>query len=1188
MLQLQRASAGSGKTYTLARKFIVYFISVKEEDGKRRLRSERELRDSLTHILAITFTNKATNEMKLRIVAKLDALGSWTPKTPIKDIDYLADFTEEFGVSPEEVAHICREALRVLLTDYGDFKVSTIDSFFQTVLRTFAYEADLDDTYQLELDSDYVSRIGLDTTLDSIDTSDKKSQEHEWIDKMVSEQSESGRGWNIFQKNEKSGIYANVLKASKNLNKEDFKEVREKLDAYFEKNPDFFATYGRLTNVYDGIITTPFEKMREKAKQLLQTFADLGLDIDTDGGQYLGKRAKSIVEKWDMYYASNDGAGTTFTVKTFTRAGTQTRVFNPKSSNAPLDTPEEDRVEAIAEAMYAAFEEWREVSQSGIIQKWLHYRKTLPYIGILQSVRNNSRLFLTDSNTIELGETNSILNRIIGEDDAPFVYERLGSRLNHFLIDEFQDTSRLQWNNLHPLVAESESRGNDNLIIGDSKQSIYRFRNADPSLITTLVPKQFKCTPGGNTPKENTNWRSSRRIVEFNNLFFRNLTRELSNDPGKPHAEGLEQLYFNTVQPPSHKEDKGYVKIQICSGGKDEDEHPVHLMQIPPLIAELLDRGYRQKDIAVLVDRNDDGQGVISHIMDFNRSEKCHQKINFISAESLKICDSQGVQAIVSVLETINKGSRAQLNAPEERRKKGIGDWSKLKADFSYYAISNPEMTLSEQLNHFLAGEYNPNSVRDMLAGMNTTVLPALTANICLKFIPARIRDAEAPFLAAFQDKVLEFCETYTSDIASFLQWWEKKGKSFSISSPEDTDAVQIMTVHKSKGLEFKCVIVANSTQNTVPDSKRKEWLWIKPDLSEADAADRIPWLPVETDKTLVKTPHCEAYNDYLKKYITDKINMAYVAYTRAVDELYIFTAGDAAEETTCKKTEEETAKKNKKSVKSKEKISIGDYLWDFGKRFDEIIDITEQAYPADAKYLPKKSDITIDTASHSWSLGTPPTREEVVSAIIKSEEKKEKERESKSISVTTYRCDQPVKALCFQDPASPEGELLQDNESDTEGGDDAREESEENRLRGEIMHAIMERVKTPGDLPMAILRMRTRGFIDRNAAHEMQETLSLAMECVKGYRWFEEGSRVLNERGIACAGRIKRPDRVVMRADGTVAVVDYKFGEHRNDNSYRRQVKGYVRALQDAGVIKKCEAYIWYVSLGIVVEVGP
>lgn len=1182
MLQLQRASAGSGKTYTLARKFIEYFISVKEEGGARRLRTRRELRDSLTHILAITFTNKATNEMKLRIVAKLDALGAWTPATPVGEVDYLADFAKEFGVAPEEIARVCRDALAVLLTDYGDFKVSTIDSFFQTVLRTFAFEADIDDTYQIELDSDYVARIGLDTTLDSLDTSEKKSQGHEWIGRMISEQSESGnRGWNVFQKKENSGIYANILKASRNLSKEDFKEIRDELDEYFEKNTDFFSTFDRLKSVYDSLLQASFDKMRSKARQLLREFADLGLDIRTDGGQYLGGRAVNMAEKWELYQAADDGAGTTFNIPSFTRAGTQTRVFNPKSHAAPLNTPDEDRLEATAREMYAAFDEWRQMSLSEKIQKWIHYRKTLPYLGVLQSVRENSRIFLTDSNTIELGETNSILSRIIGDDDAPFVYERLGSRLNHFLIDEFQDTSRLQWNNLHPLVAESEGRGNDNLIIGDAKQSIYRFRNADPSLITTIVPQQFNCMMRGDAPRENTNWRSSRRIVEFNNLFFRNLTKELSEDSDKPYAEGLERLYFNTVQPPSHKEDKGFIKVNICPPEKDDDRHPVHLARIPGLIAELLGRGYRQKDIAVLVDRNEDGQAVISHIMDFNRSTECTRKINFISAESLKIGESRAVQTIVSVLETVNKGSRAMLNAPEERHNKGIGDWSKLKAEFSYYAMSHPEMTLPEQLKHFLAGEYNPDSVREMLAGMSTTVLPALTANICLRFIPTAMRDAEAPFLAAFQDKVLDFCETYTSDIASFLQWWEKKGRNFSISSPENTDAVQVMTVHKSKGLEFRCVIVANSTQHTVPDNARKEWLWIKPDLSEADIADRIPWLPVETDKNLVRTPHREAYADYLRKYVTDKINMAYVAYTRAVDELYIFTMGVVKDGD----SGESTAKKKSKKA-PKEKTSIGDYLWDFGKRAEEILTATRLAYPAAAEHLPKESDFSLDAENHTWSIGTPPSPDEIADSIRKSEEKEAKEREGETTPISAYRCDEPVTALCFRDPAAPGEELIEEEEPEASAENDSQDE-DDNRLYGELMHAIMERVRVPGDLPRAVLRMRTRGFFDRKTARELHDILSRGMESVKKYRWFEPDSRIINERGITGAMKVKRPDRIVMRADGSAAVVDYKFGTHRDDARYSRQVKSYVRALKNAGAVKECEAYIWYVSLGIVVEVS-
>lgn len=488
MLQLQRASAGSGKTYMLAKKFIEYFISARDEDGSRRLRRKQELRDAICHILAITFTNKATNEMKLRIVDKLDALGSWTPRTPSGKVDYLDDFTKDFGATPEDVASICRHALKILLSDYGDFKVSTIDSFFQSVLRTFAYEADLDDTYQLELDSGYVTQMGLDTTLDALESGGAAGGRQSLMDHRHDGE-ESGRGQGMEHIPEAGGpnsIYGQVLKASNNLAKEDFKVIREQLDSYFEEHPDFYATYNKLCRVYESDLRRKFDEMRKAARAVRDAFARFGLDIKATGGTYLAGRVEKMAHTWDWNFSDEKSLG--YKIPSFTRKGPSTRVFDPRVDNPHLGTPVEDEVEELAEEMFGKFDSWRKEALSDKMRRWRIYSATLPYVGLLQSVRGNARLFLTDSNTVELGETNSILNRIIGDDDAPFIYERMGSRLDHFLIDEFQDTSRLQWSNLYPLLSESEGKGNDNLIIGDAKQSIYRFRNADPSLITEKVP----------------------------------------------------------------------------------------------------------------------------------------------------------------------------------------------------------------------------------------------------------------------------------------------------------------------------------------------------------------------------------------------------------------------------------------------------------------------------------------------------------------------------------------------------------------------------------------------------------------------------------------------------------------------------------------------------------------------------
>ena len=1046
----------------------------------------------------------------------------------------------------------------MLLTDYGDFKVSTIDSFFQTVLRTFAYEADLDDTYQLELDSNYVTQMGLDTTLDEVDTEDKSSQGASWIESMMKTKAAAGKGWNIFQKNEnRHSVYGEILNASRNLAKEDFKEIRESLDEYFDEYPDFFSTYHKLCDLYERPVRDSFSKMRISARAVRDAFRDAGIDMDATAGSYLASRVKKMSESWKWDTPIDKNAS--FAIPEFTRKGATTRVFHPKpkTENPHLGTLVEDHIEELAIKMYECFDAWRSEASSDSMGRWRIYRATMPYVGLLQSVRNNSRLFLTDSNTVELSETNSILRRIIGEDDAPFVYERLGSRLEHFLIDEFQDTSNLQWHNLRPLLKESEGKGNDNLIIGDAKQSIYRFRNADPSLITTKVPNEFAatCRQCGNSPAENTNWRSSLRIVKFNNLFFRFFSKQL--------GDGMEQLYANTVQPASHKEQKGFVKVQLFDAQSTDDDIPAHFDEIPELISDMLRRGYEMSEIAVLVDTHEQGTKIIERIMLYNLRNDIEQKINFISADSLQAGESPAVQTVISILEAINNGTKAKLNPKEERKEKGAGEWSKLRADFSFFAMRNPDKPLSELLTRFLDGEYNPDSIRDMLAEMSTTVLPALVENIIRQFIPPHSRESETAFLAALQDMVIEYCESHTADIASFLQWWNKKGRFKSISSPEDADAVNIMTVHKSKGLEFRCVIVPYSKQTIKPISAfQKEWLWVQPDLSEAEGIPKIPWIPIWSEPKLEDTIHRDTYLKYLHNYMTDKVNMAYVAYTRAIDELYIYSP--------CKLKDDGS---------STDSNRIGFFLWKCGAEADDIIADLKKSYPDTADWIPLANEITVDIENRSWSFGEKLNHDEIL------EGRKKKEDTSEDKTISDYRCGTIIPSLIYKDPNAQDQDPLPTDLKDEETED--VQETEELRLYGELMHSIMEHINTTDDIQRALLRAKSSGQIDRQQMGMMKKQLTDAFESVSSYGWFDKRNKVINERGIVIGRKVRRPDRIVIQPDGSAIVVDYKFGEHRNDKAYIRQVKRYASALIQTGLAKKCEAYIWYVSLGEVVIVN-
>ena len=233
MLHLQRASAGSGKTYTLARTFITDYLVATADDGSHRLRFKEELADALPRILAVTFTNKATNEMKQRIVERLAELSHPTAKTP-----YLAELRELTGSSTALIAKMAGEALAVLLNNYSDFKVSTIDSFFQTILRTFAYETDLNDTYQIELDSDYVAEASLKALLDDIDAR-RNPRGESWASHIMRKaQRNDNKGWNVFQDSTAAtSVYRRIIGSIKRLESEDFKQIREDLDIWAGEHP---------------------------------------------------------------------------------------------------------------------------------------------------------------------------------------------------------------------------------------------------------------------------------------------------------------------------------------------------------------------------------------------------------------------------------------------------------------------------------------------------------------------------------------------------------------------------------------------------------------------------------------------------------------------------------------------------------------------------------------------------------------------------------------------------------------------------------------------------------------------------------------------------------------------------------------------------------------------------------------
>lgn len=1186
MLQLQRASAGSGKTFTLAKKFIWFLLTIKDNTtGSFRLRTEPEIADGISRILAITFTNKATAEMKQRIIDKLAALADTAGKdlTPdaIGATDYLDEFAAALGVPHNEIGRVSGIALSAILNQYSDFNVSTIDSFFQTVLRTFAYESNLNDSYQVEIDSEYIAAAAIDSTLDEVNTTNSgKSHSSFWINLLMSDASDKkGAVWNVFQKNSAKGtIYANLRNSLKKMENEEFKEIRGFLDNYVDTENGS----GRLIEVY--------RKIRNDISAELKGAYDRMNTLASDFERLLAANRLSAKEHCVRYLDSHLAKIHNFTPDV---EPSERELFKPaKIEDKPVlkkgvCCDAEPMLTAVAREMYAAYEEWREIFLSPVHRLWKIYSATLPYLGLLLEARSKIASFLDSNNIIQLGETNSMLNRIIGDSDAPFIYERLGSSINHYLIDEFQDTSRLQWENLRKLLGESDSRGEDNLIIGDAKQSIYRFRNADPSLITDSVPEEFAGSVHvcGMSKEDNTNWRSQRRIVEFNNYFFRALTRQLCGIQNQIY-EGADpltienridfgNLYSNVVQYPKKQEDSGYVEIHFFEKGNAEGEgqSPEALAELGPLISSLISRGYRQKDIALLVDTKSLGNDVIEAIIAYNSTLNGDTpRIEFISEDSLLISSSEAVAVIVATLEKITDG-----NAPKVRNQKTQPEdsansaekiyWNDIKCDFSFFAHRHPEMSPAMQITEFVKEKKPIDAIREMLREMQAVTLPSLVESIVENFVPEDLRRSQAVFIAGFQDLVLDYCERYPSDIVSFLEWWKSRGAYLSISSPEGTDAVSIMTIHKSKGLEFKCVILPFEAKGMTPPPMKKEWRWVRP--SQLYSCYDLPdFIPVETTSGLIDTEYADLYRKYCDMYMMDRLNSLYVAFTRAKCELYIFT--------------KQTDSESKNESHSSSAWFISEICSDMESHLPE--DMTDIIPPGLMHYDEDECVIT-------FGRKTDPDPEEGRNEQPKHENTDISFQETRVVEEYGVNSCPAILHCLEGTPSSAADSAADILQSELEDSATVSPEAADTdpRSEGNLLHAIMEKVRVASDLHMAVLDMKMRGAITSAQAAEWEPMLRTAIEAPETKEWFSEKWRILNERDIIFNdSRNKRPDRLLLSSDGKEAVIiDYKFGETPQDDNdklltrYLKQVKSYAFAVRKSTGINRISAYVWFVHTG-------
>ncbi|MBD5227214.1 MAG: UvrD-helicase domain-containing protein [Bacteroidales bacterium] len=1238
MLTRQLASAGSGKTYTLAKQFILLFITIPADgDGgeqtARRLRTRAELTDSLRHILAITFTNKATGEMKQRIISKLAALAGYRAPVPADgraltaeemeadrkrraDTDYLDEFADTLGVPHEEVARVAGQALEILLNEFSDFQVSTIDSFFQLVMRTFTYEAELPDNFQLELDSNYVAGLGLDSALTDLNTSRSSDQFRYWASKTVETELNSSGRWNLFAPGARS-IYNKVLDMLKTMESESFKERLKDLREYFDDTEGLGEGHpggyiGRMMAHFDTIyiqgLRNAASDVRKAARAVLDYMAAHRID-GKDMARFLHSRIVKMSQlNWKKGYEGSFNADS-FIV----------------SSEMKKGVPSDPELLAMVHRIGEKLADYTKRAESRETRSWMVYSDAIRRLALTWEIKKKIDELMLDANSLQLSDTNSILRTIIGDDETPFIYERLGAKLDHFLIDEFQDTSRLQWENTLPLLRESEGRGKENLIIGDPKQSIYRFRNADSSLITTAVKHEFpRLHDAGVDPKTNTNWRSELNIVRFNNFLFHSLAT-MGMDYTSSYGDVIQFSSKYKVANPEKTRKNGYVRMRFFKKGEDtllednteeeETDYPEYYSEIGPIIMELMDRGYRQRDIAILVNTHKVGGQVISALLDFNSrvgldgEENGARHIRFVSEDSLKVSNARGVKTVLEALRAIDgsipftRPANIKPVEEEESDTEASKANEEAKDPIEKYGIyADKEIPrISEDL-------------REMLARMSVVTLPALVEQIIATFVPDAIRRSEAPFLAAFQDTVLEFSETHLADISSFLKWWGKHGEALSISSPETTDAVQVVTVHSSKGLEFGAVIIPDANYSFSPAFGKVETAWLTP-LVAGDAEFRLPpTLPIEINGDLDGTLHENVLFANRKDVATDKLNAAYVAFTRARYELHILS--DIARTSWPENPEDEDEKSKRKSRKSDdieedvEKIpavaSLAKGIFETflnSGRYLDTVPSSKLPYVIEEDDLSVEFDTMVSLAGNRMRETLEITYGEPFDLGLKRSQEEAKGGDEDVLTssvVSDYSVNDSFPALHFEPETSlpvvdDEAEEETDAKAPDATGDEDPEELYEDEIAEEdeiipgselaLLREVLGRLAVVRDLDRAMLPMKVCGRWTAAQLDYIRGLLSAFIDSAetREYMLPPEGWTVYANRPLVHRRRKTRiPDRIHISPDGERAlVINFKLTREPEEREWT-QLRSHMRALRKTGFEGRIEAWLCHLPEGI------
>lgn len=1021
MVEVLKASAGSGKTYTLANKYIGLLL---ESDDRYAYR----------HILAVTFTNKATDEMKSRILKELYAM------------------TTDDGI-PSELRKKAEVVLCNILHDYSAFAVSTIDRFFQQTLKAFSREIGQFASYQVELDRDSLIAESVDRVLDSLSMDKKDERKLKWLTDNTIAQIEEGEGYKLD---------STLLNVASRLKSEEHRALVE-IEGLDEDILYDESTLNRLSTGCARVCRDYMEAVKNAVKDVSDAFRQAGIDPYDTSSHFMSKAL-------DKYSLLEDGSFIPCITDAFRRNATDVSRWFPKAKNHLAGCVTDGLFNAVASFVGLFDKEYKAYNTAVMLQGQVYG------FGVASDIYKEFNALLKEKNVLSLDDSNTILKNIIDGTDTPFIYEKLGVRYEHFLLDEFQDTSRVQWDNFRPLLMNSIAGGFYNLIVGDVKQSIYRFRNSDWKLLRDEVPAAFN-----GQIKEgslDTNWRSFRNIVAFNNSFFEDTSRLLDSVRGGD--EDVISGIYDDVSQKIAKDSEGAVLVSFCPSEREQD-------MIVKAVEEAVSHGYSYKDIAVLVRWNKEGAEVASCLMS--------NRIPVVTDDSLMISSALTVRRLVSLLSSID----------------------------------NPD----DSMARYLAGHMNIDlpQASSSLIDLSEELLRKLQV-----YDPDTF-SSEILYVQSFMDVLRDFVTTEGSSLHRFLKHWD--GNTQSISSPSSGDAVRIMTIHKSKGLDFPYVIVPFLEKVTLSRSERR---WCRPDVTGTPLEDVAEGV---YDVTLSSKSENTLFDGHYRKeklmQYVDNVNVVYVAFTRAAEVMHILA----------------------------EKPEEGAALTDFSKILYRYVETVGRNVG-----MEEVMDSELDPSEE---------RHFILGSIPQSERRYESASEpilKLPASFSSWPLN-PCDDSCQSDvPVNERGRLKFSQDAyDFFSEDGESDAGKSKRIKGIVLHEILSHVYSISDLPKAVRHAVFNGTLDADEEGEVMRLLETRLEEVKDMGWFpDDSSRILNEvELIDSDGSVLRPDRVIVNG-GKVVIVDYKFGEHRD--SYDRQLKRYADVWSRMGY-SDVSAYLWYVRTG-------